>query len=59
MSRKNRGFCNRYQPKSKPARKYHWGNKLLAGLNLKGGNEKGISNFTPPSGGCQVSETPT
>jgi len=36
-ARKYRGFCQRYNPKSKPARKSHWGNKLLAGLDLKGG----------------------
>ena len=32
---KYRGFCKRYNPKSKPARKSNWGNKLLAGLDLK------------------------
>ena len=36
-ARKYRGFCQRYNPKSKPARKSNWGNKLLAGLDLKGG----------------------
>ena len=36
-ARKYRGFCKRYKPKSKPARKSHWGNKLLASLDLKGG----------------------
>ena len=35
-ARKYRGFCKRYNPKSKPARKCNWGNKLLAGLDLKG-----------------------
>ncbi|HAX76093.1 MAG TPA: transposase [Cyanobacteria bacterium UBA11372] len=67
-ARKYRGFCHRYQPKSKPARKCDWGNKFLAGFNLKGGKEKGTrANSTPPSSppvlsksgaGCQVSETP-
>jgi putative transposase len=35
-ARKYRGFCQRYNPKTKPTRKCHWGNKLLAGLDLKG-----------------------
>ncbi len=34
-ARKYRGFCKRYNPQSKPARKSNWGNKLLAGLDLK------------------------
>jgi putative transposase len=70
-ARKYRGFCKRYNPKSKPARKCHWGNKLLAGLNLKGG--KGVreevksstsspTSLSPPppipSRRCQVSESP-
>ncbi|MEH2335252.1 transposase [Nostoc sp.] len=33
---KYRGFCKRYNPKSKPARKCNWGTKLLSGLDLKG-----------------------
>jgi putative transposase len=40
-ARKYRGFCKRYNPKSKPARKCNWGNKLLAGLDLKGGKRSG------------------
>jgi putative transposase len=35
-ARKYRRFCKRYNPKSKPARKSNWGNKLLAGLDFKG-----------------------
>lgn len=66
---KYRGFCKRYNPKSKPARKCNWGNKLLAGLDLKGGKGareqvKSSSSSSPaePSpplpSRCQVSETP-
>jgi putative transposase len=36
-ARKYQGFCKRYNPKSKPARKCNWGNKFLAGLDLKEG----------------------
>jgi putative transposase len=69
-ARKYRGFCKRYNPKSKPARKCHWGNKLLAGLDLKGGKgakeEVKSSSSSPPaepspplpSRRCQVSESP-
>ncbi len=28
-ARKYRGFCNKYKPKPKPEKRYHWGNKLL------------------------------
>jgi len=63
---KYRGFCNRYKAKSKPARKCHWGNKLLAGINFyssKKSKRSGSSNFEATSSsssswaGCQVSET--
>jgi putative transposase len=70
-ARKYRGFCKRYNPKSKPARKCHWGNKLLAGLDLKGGKRSGkpqtlTTSSAPPTPSsplnpnhrCQVSETP-
>jgi len=69
-ARKYRGFCKRYNPKSKLARKCHWGNKLLAGLDLKGGKGakeevKSSSSSSPaepspplPSRRCQVSESP-
>ena len=70
-ARKYRGFCKRYKPKSKPARKSHWGNKLLASLDLKGGKgtrkEVKSSSSSPaepsplpssPTNRCQVSETP-
>ncbi|MGB3532857.1 MAG: transposase [Microcoleaceae cyanobacterium] len=40
-ARKYRGFCNRYKPKSKPARKCHWGNKLLAGIQINPRTSKG------------------
>ncbi len=68
---KYRGFCKRYNPKSKPARKCHWGNKLLAGLDLKGGKGtreevKSSSSSSPAEPSpplpsrqrCQVSESP-
>src|SRR5689334_37591 len=45
-AQKYRGFCKRYNPKSKPARKCHWGNKFLAGLDFKrgkGSREEGRS----------------
>lgn len=50
-ARKYRGFCRRYQQKSKPARKCYWGNKLLAGLNLKGvkSSEKSQRSTSAPS----------
>jgi len=69
-ARKYRGFCQRYNPKSKPARKCNWGNKLLAGLDLKGGrggkgSEEKLTSSSPPAPSsspvpnqCQVSETP-
>jgi putative transposase len=70
-ARKYRGFCKRYNPKSKPARKCNWGNKLLAGLDIKGGKSSGkpqtlttspaapTSSSPPyPNNRCQVSETP-
>ncbi|MDJ0679564.1 MAG: hypothetical protein QNJ18_06830 [Xenococcaceae cyanobacterium MO_167.B52] len=28
-SRKYRGFCQKYKPKPKPEKRYHWGSKLL------------------------------
>jgi putative transposase len=71
-ARKYRGFCKRYNPKSKPARKCNWGNKLLAGLDLKGGKRSGKPQTltassappTPPTPSspphpdrCQVSES--
>jgi len=70
-ARKYRGFCKRYNPKSKPARKCHWGNKFLAGLDLKGGKRSGkpqtlTTSPAPPTPSsplnpnhrCQVSESP-
>ena len=68
-ARKYRGFCKRYKPKSKPARKCGWGNKLLAGLDLKGARSSGKSPTLTASPAacaslspsypnrCQVSET--
>jgi putative transposase len=67
-AQKYRGFCSRYQPKSKPAKKCPWGSRLLAGMvgsqqtgNRKGtgrNNEKIKSSPCPPvSQGCQVSES--
>jgi putative transposase len=53
-ARKYRGFCKRYNPKSKPARKCHWGNKLLAGLDLKGG--KGAREEVKSSSSCSPAE---
>jgi putative transposase len=64
---KYRGFCNRYKPKSKPARKCHWGNKLLAGIdcgrsnkNKRSGSPNNVATSSSSSSwaGCQVSETP-
>jgi putative transposase len=69
-ARKYRGFCKRYNPKSKPARKCNWGNKLLAGLDLKGGKRSGKTqtlttssapptpSFPPLPDRCQISESP-
>ncbi|MEM9926621.1 MAG: transposase [Cyanobacteria bacterium P01_D01_bin.50] len=59
---KYRGFCNRYKPKSKPARKCHWGNKLLAGVKSRSSKKSNSNNVATSSSssswaGCQVSET--
>ncbi|WP_287312427.1 transposase [Moorena sp. SIO1G6] len=70
-ARKYRGFCNRYKPKSKPARKCHWGNKFLAGIQV---NPRTSAPKPPTLGalnpgspqtwgargarGCQVKESP-
>jgi putative transposase len=66
-AQKYRGFCSRYQPKSKPAKKCHWGSRLLAGMvgSQQTGNRKGTerseriqsSPCPPVSQGCQVSES--
>lgn len=67
---KYRGFCKRYNPKSKPARKCNWGNKLLADLDLKGAKRSGksitltaspapsTSSSPPHPNRCQVSGSP-
>ena len=69
-AQKYRGFCIRYQPKSKPAKKCPWGSRLLAGMvgsqqtgNRKGtgrNNEKIKSSPCPPVSqqGYQVTESP-
>jgi putative transposase len=69
-AQKYRGFCSRYQPKSKPAKKCPWGSRLLAGMvgsqqtgNRKGtgrNNEKIKSSPCPPVSqqGYQVTESP-
>ncbi|MCX5966007.1 MAG: transposase [Cyanobacteria bacterium] len=50
-ARKYRGFCKRYKPPSKSARKCTWGNKFLASLDLKGGKRSGGSGGSRGSGG--------
>ena len=67
-ARKYRGFCNRYRPKSKPAKKFHWGSKLLADMVVsrrarkrvqgKAAREELFLPLLPPSSGCQVTESP-
>jgi putative transposase len=69
-SRKYRGFCKRYNPSSKPARKCNWGNKLrLRASDLKGvkgarGDREVKSSSSssqaepPPPRRCQVSQSP-
>jgi putative transposase len=36
---KYRGFCKRYKPKSKPGKRYHWGNRFLPQV-VKGQGKK-------------------
>ena len=61
-ARKYRGFCNRYQPKSKTKKKCHWGSRLLARLKLerfprRGQSRGSIIPSTSTMMGCQVSKS--
>ena len=41
---KYRGFCSKYKPKSKPERRYYWGNKFLPSvIKRKGKKSKKVS----------------
>ena len=60
-AQKYRRFCNRYKPKSKPVKRFHWGSRLLAKLKVeplprRSKSKEKNSPFAPL--GCQVSESP-
>ncbi|NET36838.1 MAG: transposase [Cyanothece sp. SIO1E1] len=54
---KYRQFCQKYFPKPKPEKRFYWGSKLLAGMNLtKRGPKKSPGQTSLPWDDCQVWE---